>query len=265
VIPNFADATRLPAEDVLAFSGSAGEPGAAVKIAVPHLPRIANFDDLDPLRAEPDVAVVIVEPGQPIPADAKLVLLPGSKSTIADLEALRREGWETDILAHRRRGGAVLGICGGFQMLGGRIADPDGVEGKPGVVSGLGLLAVETLLEADKTTVRISGRHLDSGERVAGYEIHLGRSEGPDSKRPFLEVAGRFDGAVSPDGLVAGTYAHGLFASDGFRRAFLAKLGARASAAYEAGVEAALDGLAAHLSAHVDLERILAMARSRGR
>jgi adenosylcobyric acid synthase len=265
VVPYFADAARLPGEDVLAFPGSSGTSGAAVKIAVPRLPRIANFDDLDPLSAEPDVAVAIVEPGEPIPADATLVLIPGSKSTIADLQALRREGWDVDILAHRRRGGAVLGICGGFQMLSERIADPDGVEGEPGVVSGLGLLAVETILEADKTTVRIAGRHLDTGERVAGYEIHLGRTEGVDSKRPFLDMAGRFDGAVSADGLVAGTYAHGLFASDGFRRAFLAKLGARASAAYETGVEAALDGLAAHLSAHLDLGRILAIARSRGR
>jgi adenosylcobyric acid synthase len=265
VVPYFADASRLPGEDVLAFPGSIGKSGAAVKIAVPRLPRIANFDDLDPLRAEPDVAVVIVEPGEPIPANATLVLIPGSKSTIADLQALRREGWDIDILAHRRRGGAVLGICGGFQMLGAKIADPDGVEGEPSVVSGLGLLAVETILEADKTTVRIAGRHLDTGERVAGYEIHLGRTEGADSKRPFLDVAGRFDGAVSADGLVAGTYAHGLFASDGFRRAFLAKLGARASAAYEAGVEAALDGLSAHLSAHLDLAQILAIARSRAK
>ena len=265
VLPHFADAARLPAEDVLGLAGSASKSDAALKIAAPRLPRIANFDDLDPFAAEPDVALVIVEPGAPIPADCALVLLPGSKSTIADLEALRREGWDIDIVAHRRRGGAVLGICGGFQMLGGRIADPDGVEGEPGVVSGLGLLAVETLLAADKTTIRISGRHIETRELVAGYEIHLGRSVGPDSKRPFLDIGGRFDGAVSPDGLVAGTYVHGLFASDGFRRAFLRKLGARSTAAYEAGVEAALDGLAAHLAAHLDLERVLFIAQSRGR
>jgi adenosylcobyric acid synthase len=264
VVPHFEGAVRLPAEDVLGLAGSHVAADGRIRVAVPRLPRIANFDDLDPLRAEPDVAVAIVEAGEPIPADCALVLLPGSKSTAADLAALRREGWDIDILAHRRRGGAVLGVCGGFQMLGRRIADPDGVEGPPGIVAGLGLLDVDTLLAADKTTIRIAGRHVQTGETVAGYEIHLGRSEGPDSKHPFLDIAGRFDGAVSPDGLVAGTYAHGLFASDGFRRAFLAKLGARSAVAYEAGVEAALDGLAAHLAAHLDLDRILAIARSRG-
>jgi adenosylcobyric acid synthase len=264
VVPHFEGAARLPAEDVLGLTGSAASPDAKVRIAVPRLPRIANFDDLDPLRAEADVAVTIVEPGEPIPGGCDLVLLPGSKSTAADLAALKREGWDIDILAHRRRGGAVLGICGGLQMLGRRIADPDGIEGEPGVVAGLGLLDVDTLLSADKTTIRIAGRHVQTGAPLAGYEIHLGRSEGPDAARPFLEIDGRFDGAVSADGLVAGTYAHGLFASDGFRRAFLKGLGARSSAAYEAGVEAALDGLAAHLAAHLDLERVLAIARSRG-
>jgi adenosylcobyric acid synthase len=265
IVPYFEDAVRLPAEDVLGLASSAASASGKVRITVPRLPRISNFDDLDPLRAEPDVTVTIIEPGEPIPADTDLVLLPGSKSTAGDLAALRKEGWDIDILAHRRRGGAVLGICGGFQMLGGRIADPDGVEGAPGVAAGLGLLDVDTLLAADKTTIPIAARHVETGEAVAGYEIHLGRSEGPDSQRPFLDIGGRFDGAVSPDGLVAGTYAHGLFAGDAFRGAFLRRLGARSSAAYEAGVEAALDGLAAHLVAHLDLERILAIARSRGR
>ena len=264
IVPFFADAGRLPAEDVLGLSADAPKQGATIRIAVPLLPRIANFDALDPLRAEPDVEVAIVEPGRALPGDCDLVLLPGSKSTIADLKALRREGWDTDILAHRRRGGAVLGLCGGFQMLGTRIADPDGVEGPPASVPGLGLLAAETVLSGDKRTVPVAGRHLESGESVSGYEIHLGRTAGPDCARAFLEIEGLSDGAVSPDGLVAGTYAHGLFASDGFRRAFLARLGGRSSGAYEAGVEAALDGLAAHLAAHLDLDAILAIARTRG-
>jgi adenosylcobyric acid synthase len=265
VVPDFPDARLLPAEDVLGLAGSAAELGAKVRIAVPRLPRIANFDDLDPLRAEPEVEVLVIEPGCAIPGDCKLVLLPGSKSTIADLEALKREGWDIDIVAHRRRGGAVIGLCGGFQMLGESIADPQGIEGPPGRVPGLGLLAIETVLAGEKTTVPVAGRHIDSGEEISGYEIHLGRTQGADCGRAFLEIGGHPDGAISADGLVAGTYVHGLFASDAFRRAFLQKLGARSSVAYEAGVEATLDGLAAHLAAHLDLEQILAIARSRGR
>ena len=265
VVPHFPDASRLPAEDVLGLADDRREPNAQLRIAVPRLPRIANFDDLDPLRAEPDVAVEIVEPGMPLPANADLVLLPGSKATIADLAAMRSEGWDIDILAHRRRGGAVLGICGGYQMLGRSLDDPEGVEGRRGKVAGLGLLDIETVLGGDKTTTRVSGRHAGTGEGVTGYEIHLGRSAGPDSARPFLEIEGRPDGATSRDGLVAGTYVHGLFASDGFRRALLKGLGVRSELAFDAGVEMALDGLAAHLEAHLDLEKILAIARTRGR
>ncbi len=265
VVPDFPDARLLPAEDVLGLGGSAAKPGARLRIAVPRLPRISNFDDLDPLRVEPEVEVLLIEPGQAIPGDCDLVLLPGSKSTIADLEALKREGWDIDIVAHRRRGGAVLGLCGGFQMLGHSIADPQGVEGRPGTVPGIGLLAVDTVLTGEKTTQPVTGRHVGSGETIAGYEIHLGRTEGADCERPLLDMGGRPDGAVSADGLVAGTYVHGLFASDAFRRAFLRKLGARSSAAYDTGVEAALDGLAAHLAAHLDLKKILSIARSRGR
>ena len=263
VVPYFADAARLPAEDVLGLSAATPNADARLRIAVPRLPRIANFDDLDPLRAEPEVDVVVVEPGQAIPADCALILLPGSKSTIADLAALRREGWDIDIAAHRRRGGAVLGLCGGYQMLGRTIADPDGVEGRAESVAGLGLLVLDTVLSAEKTTSPVSARHLESGAPITGYEIHLGLSEGEDCARPFLTIGGRADGAVSADGLVAGTYVHGLFASDDFRRGFLARLGARSAANYEAGVEAALDGLARHLARHLDLNAILSIARSR--
>jgi adenosylcobyric acid synthase len=264
IVPYFAAASRLPAEDVLALPEDAPKPGARIRIAVPRLPRISNFDDLDPFRAEPDVDLAIVEPGQAIPGNCDLILIPGSKATIADLEAMRRGGWDTDIVAHRRRGGRVLGLCGGFQMLGQRIADPEGIEGRPGSVAGLGLLLVETVLGGDKTTRAVTGKHAESGEQIGGYEIHVGRSDGPDSARPFLEISGRPDGAVSADGLVAGTYVHGLFASDGFRRAFLAGLGGTSTASYEAGVEAALDGLAAHLAQHLDLDAILSIARARG-
>ena len=236
-----------------------------VRIAVPHLPRIANFDDLDPLRAEPEVDVLIVEPGEAIPGNCDLVLIPGSKATIADLEALRKQGWDIDIAAHARRGGRVLGLCGGYQMLGRTIADPDATEGRQGMVPGLALLAVETVLGGDKTTRAATGRHVESGAPISGYEIHLGRTVGADCARPFVTIDGRQDGAVSADGLVAGTYVHGIFSSDAFRKAFLRTLGAPSTVAFEAGVEATLDALAAHLSRHLDLEKILAIARTRAR
>jgi adenosylcobyric acid synthase len=263
IVPYFADAARLPAEDILGLATDASKQGARIKIAVPRLPRIANFDDLDPLRAEPEIEVSIIEAGQAIPGNCDLILIPGSKATIADLGALRAAGWDIDIAAHVRRGGRVLGLCGGYQMLDQTIADPDGIEGRPGTVAGLDLLAVDTVLGGDKATRPVTGRHLESGASVAGYEIHLGISQGPDCMRPFLHIGDRPDGATSANGLVAGTYAHGLFDSNDFRKAFLEKLGARSETNYEAGVEAALDGLAAHLSKHLDLEKILAIARSR--
>ena len=271
VVPWLAETARLPAEDSLGLvdadglapgrrsSGGTKHAADRIVVAVPMLPRIANFDDLDPLRAEPKVAVVMVRPGQPMPV-ADLVLIPGSKATMADLAFLRGEGWDIDIAAHRRRGGAVLGLCGGYQMLGRRISDPGGVEGG-GAVDGLGLLDVATAMGGDKVTAPVTGRHLATGATVAGYEIHLGRTEGPDCARPVLDLGGRLDGAQSGDGRVAGTYVHGLFAADGFRRAFLDGLGGAGSdLRYEAGVDAALDALAAHLERHVDIDRLLAIA-----
>ena len=259
VIPWFDGAWRLPAEDALDLRGRAGPPGA-LKVAVPRLNRIANFDDLDPLIAEPDVAVEIVEPGRAIPGDAALVLIPGSKTTIADLAALRAEGWDVDIAAHLRRGGHVLGFCGGYQMLGRTLSDPDGIEGPAGTVPGLGLLDLTTVMARDKRTVRVCGRELESGETLTGYEIHLGRTEGRDTARPWLEIEGRPEGAVSADGRVRGSHVHGLLAADGLRRAYLERLGGRSSDAFEAGVDAALDALADHVETHLDLARLLGLA-----
>jgi adenosylcobyric acid synthase len=237
--------------------GSSGDGRKGIRVAVPHLPRIANFDDLDPLRAEPGVEVVIVESGDVFP-ECDLILLPGSKSTIADLAFLRAQGWDIDIVAHYRQGGRVLGLCGGYQMLGRTISDPDGMEGPSGIVAGLGLLDIATTLTSDKTTVAVSGREIATGEAVRGYEIHLGVTQGPDCSRPMLDLGGRLDGARSVDGRVAGTYVHGLFATDGFRRAFLAL--EPSDVAYEADVEAALDALAVHVERHVDVDALLEIA-----
>jgi adenosylcobyric acid synthase len=263
VAPWFEAASRLPAEDFLGLTDRV-RPGAegAIRIAVPSLPRLSNFDDLDPLAAEPDVALDIVSSGRPLPGDADLVILPGSKATLADLAALRAAGWDVDLAAHVRRGGAVLGICGGMQMLGRRIADPDGVEGPPGEAAGLGFLELETTLGGEKRLVEIEGVEIASGEKIRGYEMHVGRSEGAGLARPMLDLGGRPDGARSAAGRIMGCYVHGLFAADGFRHAFLARLRERAASGvvYEAEVEGTLDALAEHLEASVDVAGLLAVA-----
>jgi len=263
VVPWLPQAAWLPAEDALDLAHTGPRDGAARVIAVPMLARIANFDDLDPLGMEPDVELIFVRPGQPIPANADVVILPGSKSTIGDLAFLRAQGWDIDIKAHVRRGGHVLGLCGGYQMLGRVIADPDGIDGAAGSVDGLGLLDITTTMQGDKSTTLTSGMHCASGTPVQGYEIHLGRSEGPDCARPMLQIGERHDGASSPDGRVQGTYLHGLFSSDAFRAAWLKGLGVSSVLAYEARVESALDALADHLAAHLDIDALLAIARRR--
>ena len=302
LIPHWDAARRLPAEDALALTAKNApkQAGGRVKIAVPVLPHISNFDDLDPLEAEPDVEIVRVWPGSALPGnaalvllpgskatiadlamlkaerdveivrvwpgaalpgDAALVLLPGSKATIADIAALRAAGFDIDIAAHLRRGGHVLGLCGGYQMLGRAISDPQGMEGAPGSIPGLGLLDVDTVLTGNKTLEPVTGRSAD-GVSFSGYGMHIGETAGPDAARPFARLAdGRPDGAVSPSGRVSGTYVHGLFADDRQRAAWLARLGGTSAGLdYEAQVEETLDGLAAHLEAHIDLDRLLTYA-----
>jgi adenosylcobyric acid synthase len=262
LVPFFPDARLLPAEDALALEQTpTRKPDAKLRIAVVILPHIANFDDLDPLEAEPAVELVQVRPGTAIPGDADLVILPGSKATIADLVTLRGAGFDIDIAAHRRRGGRVLGLCGGYQMLGRTVADPDGIEGPAGTVAGLGLLDVDTVLTGDKRLEPAQGEA--GGVPFAGYEMHMGATTGPDCARPFARLAdGSPDGAVSADGRVTGTYVHGLFGDDKQRSAWLARLGAAPSIiAHDALVEATLDRLAAHLAAHIDLDRLLSLSR----
>jgi adenosylcobyric acid synthase len=265
LVPYFPGARLLPAEDAVAVeAGTARDPDASMRIAVPVLSRIANFDDIDPLAAEPGVALEMVPPGRPLPRDADLIVIPGSKATLADLAFLRDQGWDVDIAAHRRHGGAVLGICAGFQMLGRKVADPMGIEGPAGEAAGLGLLDVETVLGGDKKLVAVDGTDVSTGEAVRGYEMRVGATTGAARDKPMLRLGGHADGAVSPDGRVMGCYVHGLFASDAFRRAFLARLGHAASGevAYEARVDSVLDGLADHLEAHMDVERCLAIAET---
>ncbi len=259
LVPHCAEVARLPAEDAADLVASPGR-GGRVRVAVPLLPGIANFDDLDPLREEPDLDLLLLPRGAPLPGDCRLVILAGSKTTIADLAVLRAEGWEGDLVAHVRRGGRVLGLCGGYQMLGRSVADPEGIEGEAGVAAGLGLLAVDTVLTREKRLQPVAGA-LTSGARFTGYEMHMGVTTG--TMAPFLTFDdGRTDGAVSECGRVAGTYVHGLFGSDPARASILRALGAEPAARHhEAEIEAALDALAAHLERHMAIDRLLSLAR----
>jgi adenosylcobyric acid synthase len=263
IVPHFAAARRLPAEDVLALEESVDQAGGGLKIAVLRLPRIANFDDLDPLRLEPSVTLHFVQAGEPIPADAGLVIIPGSKSTIADLVFLKIQGWDIDLRAHMRRGGRVLGICGGYQMLGRLVHDPDGLEGPPGSAEGLGLLDVETILSARKELALVHARHAVSDTEIKGYEIHLGVTSGPDCLKPFAVVAGAPEGARSPDDRIEGTYLHGCFSSDMFRAAYLQhiKAGSGGGISYMSLVDETLNSLASHLEQNITLDRVLELAR----
>lgn len=269
LVPFFADARVLPKEDAMALDNRDADNGAGeIVVAVPRLPRIANFDDLDPLAAEPDVRVEIVEMGDALPGNADVVLLAGSKATLADLKALREAGWDIDIAAHHRRGGLVVGLCGGYQMLGRSLSDPDGIEGAPETLEGLGLLEVETVIGGDKSLVEAVGTEALTGAAVRGYEMHMGRTTGADTQRPWLTLSdGREDGAVSANGRVMAGYLHGIFQSDDFRHAFLARLrgGHASDIDYAARVDAVLDGLAAHLEAHMDIDGLLALAKENRR
>jgi adenosylcobyric acid synthase len=264
VVPWLADTVRLPSEDAVVLDRPSASSSGKLLIACPITPRISNFDDVDPLKLEPDVELAMIPPGRPIPAGAALIVLPGSKATIADLAAIRREGWDIDILAHHRRGRPVLGLCGGYQMLGRRIADPDGIEGPPADVAGLGLLDVETVLGGDKALRRASGEALNAP--CEGYEMHIGTTSGADTLRPLVRLDdGRCDGATSADGRVAGTYLHGLLADPRQRAAWIAKLGGIGGGAdYRASVDTALDRIAEALEHHLDIDAIIELSAKAG-
>jgi adenosylcobyric acid synthase len=264
IVPWLADTVRLPSEDAVVLERRQASGSGRLLVACPITPRISNFDDLDPLKLEPGVELAMIPPGQPIPADAALIVLLGSKATIADLAAIRREGWDIDILAHHRRRGMVLGLCGGYQMLGRRIADPDGIEGPPADVAGLGLLDVETVLGGDKALRHAAGEAL--GAPCTGYEMHLGTTTGADTARALVHLDdGRSDGAINPDGRVMGTYLHGLLADARQRTAWVERLGGSGGGIdYRASIDIALDGIAAELERHVDIDAIVALSVQAG-
>ena len=263
LIPFCSEAAKLPEEDSLGIFAPKPVTSGPITIAVPVLPGIANFDDLDPFFLESSVRLVMVRRGETLPAEASLIILPGSKTTIADLTIFRCEGWHIDLLAHLHRGGHVFGLCGGYQMLGKVVRDPLGLEGPPGEARGLGLLEIETVLEGDKVLSPVQGFGTESGAPFRGYEMHLGKTFGPDCARPILRFSdGRSDGAASADGRIAGCYVHGLFSEAAQRSALLSSLGSKGSGlSYEDSLDTALDAVASHLQAHIDLDRLLTIAR----
>jgi adenosylcobyric acid synthase len=260
VVPWLHVAGALPAEDAMQLEHERpARANARVRIAIPHVPHIANFDDFDPLRFEPEVQLEFVAPGRPLPLDADLLILPGSKATIADLEFFRAQGWHIDLQAHVRRGGRVLGICAGYQMLGKSVEDPQRIEGHRTSCPGLDLLDVHSTMTAEKTLRPVSGAELATGARIAGYEMHLGATSGPGASRPMIRFDdGTFDGAASADGRIAGCHVHGLFADPAFRAAYLATIGARSTGEdHEQRVDAALDEIAAALESALAIDRLI--------
>ncbi len=264
VVPYLRD-LRLPEEDAATLAcAEPARAGNALRIDVVRHSRIANFTDFDALRAEPDVELRFIE--RPSDAHADALILPGTKSTIADLRELRKSGLAEHVARELARGAEVVGICGGYQMLGRSVHDPAGVESAPDSERGLGLLPVETVFRSEKRTVRARGTHRSSGLAVEGYEIHMGETR-VHGAAPLvaLEPDGRPDGCADASGRVWGTYLHGIFDAPEFRRHFLDGLRARRGLA-PLGVAAAfsptreLDRLAQCLEEHIDcaaLERIV--------
>ena len=269
IVPYFSKATQLPSEDIMDIDKFAIKKSMntdrTIRIVVPRLPRISNFDDLDPLSAETDVNLQIIEPDSPLPGDAHLILLPGSKSTCSDLDFLKSQGWHIDIEAHVRRGGQVLGLCGGYQMLGHSISDPYGIEGAKGISPGLGLLNIETVLLKNKRLQHITGIHIKSGAKITGYEMHMGITDGPDTNRPMFRTQDGNDGACSLDGKIAGSYLHGIFSDDSFRHNFLYSLMNRhqSDLIWNSNIEKTLDLLGEHLENSLNLDRILEIAHAK--
>ena len=275
VVPYFPEQWKLPAEDGMDMAQKSKEGQSEqrtvseqIHIVCLKLSRIANFDDLDPLIQEPHVRLTMLEAGLPIPADADLVIIPGSKSTIADLKFIRAQGWDIDLYAHCRRGGHVIGICGGYQMLGRRITDSQLIESAETDIDGLGLLDIETQMTAHKQLGQVSAKHIASGHQISGYEIHIGKTSGNDTTRPVINILSsgeaRFDGAISPSGNVWGCYLHGMFSDDAFRHHILANLSEKALrhglTDYETQLDDTLSDLARHLETAIDIDRLISHA-----
>jgi adenosylcobyric acid synthase len=251
---------HLEAEDALP-RGRDSKPDALLRVAVPALPRISNHTDFDALRAHSQVDLHMVGPGEKLPA-CDLIILPGSKSTRADLAWLRAQGWDTAIARHLRYGGKLIGICGGLQMLGQAVHDPIGIESEPGSSTGLGLLELETTLEWQKQLHRVRGHLAFTNAHVHGYEIHCGVSYGLALAKPFARLeGGRNDGALSADGQIIGTYLHGVFDDPQALHALLQWAGLRDAAKVDMHAlrEASIERVADAVEAHLDTAMLISL------
>lgn len=261
VVPWLKAVGKLPPEDSVALDHLIQSNFGQLKIAIPKLPRIANFDDFDPLVAEENVNIKYIKSGERLPVDTDIVILPGSKSTIADLDYLKIEGWQHALEAHLGRNGQIIGVCGGYQMLGQKIYDPEHIESELDEIEGFGLLDIETEMAPQKITDNVVAETQVFNANVNGYEIHIGRTTGADCERPFSIINGNKDGAISRDGKVMGTYLHGLFTSDAFREKLLTSHGIASSEAnYEKLVDDALNELANELDHLIDFDQLLKIA-----
>ncbi|OIQ73119.1 cobyric acid synthase [mine drainage metagenome] len=248
---------HIEAEDAIPRDKKTDNTVGKLRVIVPVLPRISNHTDFDALRLHSQVDFRFISAGETIPP-ADLIILPGSKSVSTDLAFLREQGWETAILRHLRYNGKLLGICGGFQMLGKMLHDPLGLEGAIGSYTGLGLLDMETTLQAEKRLALVTGQLTFSEASVTGYEIHMGISHGAALQKPMVKLLSGLEGAVSEDGAIMGTYLHGLFDYPEACKAFLAWAGLRDVEIfdYRDEREAGLNRLAYTLEKFLDWEKL---------
>lgn len=253
VLPYLSD-LQLEAEDSLNLKQSTSGQAGALRIVIPRLPRMSNHTDLDPFRLNPDVDLRFVEKSDEA-GGADLIILPGSKSVCSDLAWLRQRGWEQALQRHLRYGGKLLGICGGFQMLGKAIHDPHGIEGSVGSNQGFGFLAMETTLEANKQLHNVNGELLLGNVDISGYEIHAGITSGQALQQPLVKLDGRTDGAISDDKQVIGTYLHGLFETKAACEALLTWGGLAQAQAFDFDAlrHSELDRLADSVEQHLDM------------
>ena len=256
VLPYFDKCYRFPAED--SFDIKFKTKKNSFKIICLQLSRISNFDDLDPLAQEPGITVQMLKPGEKIPNDADFVIIPGSKSTIDDIIFIKENNWDLDLKKHLKKGKPILGICAGFQILGKEVNDPNNIESKQKKIKGLGFLNVSTYMQREKKTIKVSACHLESGFIFDGFEIHLGETIGPDCKKPFSKIEGRYEGAISKDGLVMGSYVHGMFKNNQFRSFFLKKnFGIESNYNYDKNLDLALDEFSNLISKNIQVQKLL--------
>lgn len=266
VVPWLPSLSKLPAEDAVSIAPSNLPRNTSLRIAAPMLSRMANFDDADPLRMDPNVDFQWVTPGKSIPRDVEVIMLFGTKSTLAELDFIKEQGWDIDILAHSRAGGNIFGICGGYQILGQSISDEAGFDGLKGTKDGLGLLNIQTQMLPKKTVKPVSAICPFSKTDVAGYEIHAGQTTGHDCALPLLTIDGKPEGSVSANGKVSGSYVHGLFASDAYRKFWIERWGQLVTSeiSYNQTVNDTLDQLAFDLESALDIDAIFKCAKPVG-